>query len=242
VPAGTRRYFDYPRGKVDYLTHISRRHHAVFVEVPKAGCTVVKRVMRHSEHAGAPFDQSVSVHDRARSPLAAPLRDGFDLDEVFGPDGSMFRFSFVRNPYSRVLSCYLEKIAGEQWLRELRLPRLGFAPDEHVSLAAFLERVADQPMAEMDIHWAPQAVLLSLGRVTYDFLGRFESFHADLSAVIARVGFDAPEHLLHQRSAHTTNARDKVMEYYDDRTLRLVRHIYRADFDRLGYGRDPRFA
>jgi hypothetical protein len=242
MAGGVRRYFDYPRWKVNYLTHISRRHRAVFVEVPKAGCTVVKRVMQHSEHAGAPFEPPTSVHDRAQSPLGAPVRDGFDIDEVFGPDSEMFRFAFVRNPYSRALSCYLEKIVGEQWLRDLRLPRLGFDPDEQVSFAMFLERVADQPPAQMDIHWAPQSHLLSLGKVTYGFLGRFESFHADLSAVVDRVGFEAPDHLLRERSAHTTDARKKIAQYYDDHTVRLVRQLYRDDFARLGYGVDLRFA
>ena len=33
---GHRKYFDYGGGRVNYLTHISRRHQAVFVEVPKA--------------------------------------------------------------------------------------------------------------------------------------------------------------------------------------------------------------
>jgi hypothetical protein len=241
VPAFAK-YFDYPRGRVNYLTHISRRHHAVFVEVPKAGCTVVKRVMQHSEHGGEPYDVPDSVHERSTSPLGAPIRDGFDLDEVFGDEGPYFRFAFVRNPFSRALSCYLEKIDGEQWLRDMRLPMLGFEPDEKVTFLDFLHRVAEQEPADMDIHWAPQAHLLSLEKVRYGFLGRFESFHDDLVSVIDRLGMSAPEELLSKRTAHTTNARDKIAEYYDDESVELVQRIYSRDFEQLGYGFDPRFA
>ena len=236
---GIRKYFDHPRGQVNYLTHVSRRHAAVFVEVPKAGCTVVKRVMQHSEHGGAPYEAPASVHDRATSPLGAPVRDGLDPDEVFGPDSSYFRFGFVRNPFTRALSCYLEKIAGEQWLRDMRLPLLGFNPHEAVSFEQFLTRVADQSARDMDIHWAPQSALLGLGRVEYAFLGRFESFQRDLRCVIEHLGMDVPDDMVSTVTTHTTNAQDKISQYYDDTALRLVRQIYRDDFARLGYGMDP---
>lgn len=237
-----KKYFDYPAGRVNYLTHISRRHAAVFVEVPKAGCTVVKRAMQHSEHGGAPYEEPESVHERSTSPLGAPMRDGYDLDEVFGDPSPYFRFAFVRNPYSRALSCYLEKIAGEQWLRDMRLPKLGFDANAEVTFAEFLRRVAQQDPAEMDIHWAPQHLLLSLGKVKYGFLGRFESFHQDLTAVIDHLGMAVPVGLLQQRTQHTTNASTKLLSYYDDECAALVRQIYRLDFETLGYGLDLRFA
>lgn len=239
---GHRKYFDYGGGRVNYLTHISRRHQAVFVEVPKAGCTVVKRAMQCSEHGGEPHEEPDSVHERSTSPLGAPLRDGFDLDELFGPDSPYFRFGFVRNPYSRALSCYLEKIAGEQWLRDIRLPKLGFRPDEDVSFVDFLHRVAQQEPAEMDIHWAPQSHLLSLGRVSYGFIGRFESFHADLLSVIGHLDMTVPDDLLDKRTSHTTNARRKIAQYYDEKCVALVQTIYQRDFELLGYGLDHRFA
>jgi hypothetical protein len=236
------KYFDYPAGRVNYLTHISRRHNAVFIEVPKAGCTVVKRAMQFSEHGGEPHQEPESVHERSTSPLGAPLRDRFDLDEVFGEAGRYFRFAFVRNPYSRALSCYLEKIAGEQWLREMRLPKLGFKPDDEVEFVEFLRRVAEQDPADMDIHWAPQEHLLSLGKVRYGFLGRFESFRQDLLSVIGHLGMTVPDDLLQRTTPHTTNAREKILQYYDDESTALVQRIYRLDFETLGYGLDPRFA
>lgn len=236
------KYFDYPESRVNYLTHISRRHNAVFVEVPKAGCTVVKRVLQHSEHGGEAPTQPKSVHDRSTSPLGAPVRDGFDVDELFGADTRYFRFAFVRNPYSRALSCYLEKIVGDQWLRDKRLPKLGFRADQDVEFAEFLRRVAEQEPAAMDIHWAPQSHLLSLAKVEYGFLGRFESFQHDLLLVMERIGLTAPDELFKARTAHTTNARSRILHYFDRESVCLVHAIYRDDFERLGYGKDPRFA
>ena len=240
--AGLKKYFDYAPRRASYLTHVSRRHDAVFVEVPKAGCSVVKRVMQYSEHGGRPHEEPASVHDRSTPPLGAPLRDKFDPDELYGEPSRYFRFAFVRNPYSRALSCYLEKVAGVQWLRDMRLPMLGFEPDAEVTFAQFLRRVAEQDPADMDIHWAPQQFLLSFGRIRYGFLGRFESFHQDLLAVVEHLGMTVPEDLLRRRTAHTTNARAKLRHYYDDECVALVREIYRLDFETLGYGYELGFA
>lgn len=240
--AGARGFFDYPRRRVDYLTHISTRHRAVFVEVPKAGCSVVKRVLQYSEVDGVGYDPSASVHDRSRSPLAAPVSGGFDLQEIFGAPSPYFRFSFVRNPYSRALSGYLEKIVGAQWVRDTRLPKLGFRSDEEVSFTRFLQRVATDEPRTMDIHWAPQHFLLSLDKVEYAFLGRFESFQTDLRRVIEHLGIDVPADLVTQRTGHTTGAGTRLLDYYDDESIELVREIYRGDFDRLGYGLDPHLA
>ena len=240
--ADSRQYFDHRRGRVDYLTHISRRHHCVFVEVPKAGCSVVKRILQYSEVDGRGIDPAASVHDRSLSPLGSPSSGGFDLDELYGSPSSWVRFSFVRNPYTRALSCYLEKIAGELWLREKRLPALGFEPHEDISFAEFLRQVAKQEPREMDIHWAPQHALLGLRRVRYDYLGRFECFHADLQRLIDTLGLNAPPELLERRTTHVTGAGSRLSEFYDDETVDLVQHIYDDDFTMLGYGRDLRFA
>ena len=237
----SRRYFDYPRRRVNYVTHISTRHRCVYVEVPKAGCSVVKRVLQYSEVDGQGIDPEASVHDRSISPLAAPISGGFDLDEIFGSPSPYFRFSFVRNPYSRALSCYLEKIAGEQWLRDIRLPELGFDPHEEVSFADFLKRVSGQQPRAMDPHWAPQHHLLSLRKVRYGFLGRFENFQPDLRRLVDTLGLDVPQELLLRRTAHVTAAADRLHDYFDDETVHLVQQIYRKDFDLLGYGRDLRF-
>lgn len=229
--------FAYGKGGVNARVHVARRHRAVFVEVPKAGCTKVKGLLQLNEMPpGQEWERSM-VHDRKRSPLGAPFRDGFDLAELMaGPD--WFRFSFVRNPYSRALSCYLEKIAGEQYLRDMRLPKLGFEPTDDVSFVDFLRRVAEQQPRQMDAHWAPQAHLLSPRRVDYDFFGRFEYFQADVSRIAERLGLDVPEGYMEIRTAHTTNAGSRLAEYYDDTSVRLVREIYRDDFKLLGYGFD----
>lgn len=236
------RYFQHGDYRINHLIHIARRHQLVYLEVPKAGCSVVKAVLQHGE-TGAPRPAGISVHDREASPLGAPLRDGFGLDELFGPGSPWLTFTFVRNPFSRVLSCYLEKIAAPRaGQRDLRVHNLGLPPGQTLSFREFLERVAEQRPRRMDIHWTPQTRLIGWGRVPIGFVGRFETFQRDLRTLMTVAGLVAPEELLTERTGHTTNAGDRLAEHYaDDRCVALVRDIYARDFDLLGYGHDVAF-
>lgn len=238
-------YFRHGEYRIDHLTHISRRHRVVYLEVPKTGCTVIKRVLQHSESGGTQPSPGVSVHQRDASPLGAPLRDGFDLDELFGEHSTWLTFAFVRNPYSRLLSCYLDKIGPppRRSYRDVKVHNLGLAPDDKISFREFLERVSEQPKRKMDIHWSPQTRLTGWGKISLDFIGRFESFEADLRRLMTVSGVTAPDELITRRAGHATDAHRRLDEYYsDDRCATLVREIYAGDFDAFGYGRDVRFA
>ena len=234
-------YFGYDPGRANYLTHVSLRHKAVFVEVPKAGCTTVKKVMQFSEVSGDVSKLSSDVHARRESPLVDMLAARMNPDEVFGRESAYFRFAFIRNPFTRIISCYKDKIIGSQWERDLRLPQLGFSPTDEVSLEAFLERVLVQDPTEMDIHWAPQTLLLASDRIRYSYIGRQETFAIDMQRVVDRVGFDVPPSGVSTLPPHATRARDGLAGLSGEAT-QLIRRIYRDDFARLGYGLDPTMA
>lgn len=232
-------YFGYDQSRANYLVHVSRRHQALFVEVPKTGCTVVKRVLQLSEFEGeeSRLPRGEDIHLRELSPLPMPRQMG-DQDRLFGADASYYRFSFVRNPFTRILSCYLDKIVGRQAERDIRLPQIGVDPMRDISFLEFLERIGQQEHHEMDIHWAPQVHLLALPRMTYDFLGRFESFQADMNRLMSRLSIEIDQKYVVRRSKNVTNATSRILEHYGDREADLVRGMYRDDFERLGYGRD----
>lgn len=232
-------YFAYAPQRANYLTHIAPKRSAVFVEVPKAGCTAVKRLMQLDALDGDESRLPQDVHRRQTSPLEQPSQH--DADSIFRSP-HWFRFAFVRSPYTRALSCYLDKIAGSEWERNLRLPQLGYEKTDVPTFVEFLTRVSTQAPREMDIHWAPQSHLLGLQRVRYDFIGRFEHFQEDLRKVFARIGAPAPETHVKTRTSHATNADSRMTEFFSEEATCLVQSIYGGDFQRLGYGFDTGIA
>jgi hypothetical protein len=96
--------FGYPADEVDYLCNIGRRYPFLYFEVPKVACSSIKRTLQLLEatrEIGAPSN----IHDKKNSPLIGPLSSGLTYEQLF-TSSNLIRFAFVRNPYSRSLSCY----------------------------------------------------------------------------------------------------------------------------------------
>ena len=79
----------------------------VFVYVPKVACTNWKCVMRYLEGYEDYLD-SRKAHDRKLGGLTY-LSQCEDRDRILA-DTNIPKFSFVRNPYTRILSAYLNKV------------------------------------------------------------------------------------------------------------------------------------
>jgi hypothetical protein len=219
----------------EYICHRARRVGCIYVETPKVACTTIKRVLQSAElgpdRAG---ELPADVHDRATSPLMSPGQDPGGFVRAL-TDARNFCFGFVRNPYSRALSCWLDKMVGNAAERERLAPMLGLDPDGPPSLGAFLAAVADQPEGERDPHWATQTHLLNPHGIRYAFIGRFEHFRPDFSRVCAHLGIEAHAGDL-PATWHATDASAKVGSHVNERDAALIRRIYEADFRNFGYG------
>jgi sulfotransferase famil protein len=223
--------------RINYLCNISIKHKYLYMETPKVGCSSVKKNLQILENSGVD-NQFPNVHDKSKSPLFSPLDDGVDFRYVLG---NYYKFSFVRNPYVRALSCYLDKFReGKPKFRE----QLGFGPEAAVSFEEFLERVSGQDSKEMNIHWMPVSLILSSDQIGYDFIGRFERFENDLKLVMQHIaqenGLSLPESILYKsrHSKFQSNAGNKLGSYMTKRAQQLVQKIYAEDFEQFGYDLD----
>lgn len=220
--------------------HHSPRFGYVYLSVPKAACSTLKLTLQRMELDDASY-QPRRIHAREGSPLAGPTQLGLARVQALLDDPAVLKFAFVRNPYTRLLSAYLDKIARRSPGRDRRLQILGFDPETRprdLPFPLFLRRIAEQSDAEMDGHWRPQAAQLLLDRIDYGFLGRVESLDSDLARLDALLsGRLLPFYGL--RARHGTGAQVLLRRHYDRDSRRLVRERFAADFTRFGY--DPRF-
>lgn len=231
--------------EIENRIHVSRRYRYVYVAVPKAACSTLKRRLGRieAEAAGAdPAALSRHVHDRAASPLLAPsdLAPG-EFEALMA--GGAFRFAFVRNPFARALSAFLDKILRNRKQKAAWLRGAGLDPlrdrDREVGFRAFLEGIAAAPPGHRsDPHWAPMAELLAPDLVTYDMIGRLERFEQDWNR-LCRAVFrgEGRRKLRENRDGHATGAAEKLARYYGPAETALARAIYAADFAAFGY--DP---
>lgn len=139
----------------------------------------------------------------------------------FDPFHRLFRFGFVRNPWDRLVSCWLDKVVGptDYWSGT---PLKGLPFDE------FVRHIADWDLDTCDRHVRRQSALLPPKGL--DFIGRFEQLEAGIEHIAHRLGISRE---LPKRNVRTE--RDTYHAYYTPELAELVGRLYAADLTRFGY-------
>ncbi|WP_118134984.1 sulfotransferase family protein [Oceanicella sp. SM1341] len=227
-----------------YAINISARHRYVYFETPKVACSTIKRFLIKNEIDGIRlFDRSdVSyeefdfLHNREFSPLLN-VKQVYPFRRLLEPGSGFFRFCFVRNPYDRLLSAYLDKIVGDRPQAAQVKAVLGRSAgsEAEISFAEFVDAVAATPPALMDPHWRPQYLHNCVDEMDYHFIGRMERFEPDMAHVCREAGLDA-QHLA-RFSPHSNDAGDKLAAYYTPALRKKVYRVFEQDFEAFSYPR-----
>ncbi|MEM7670029.1 MAG: sulfotransferase family protein [Pseudomonadota bacterium] len=240
----------------------------IYRVVPKCACSTIGQILFHGDH-GKFFDGD--IHD---------AKDGLwkwngNTDRAHARDlivetvkaGEAFTFTCVRNPYTRILSAFFDKVCGIQ--RNGNKYRGDMVPmiekhyamdiggreqaefDQIAAFRKFLLFVRDtikfrHPM-HPDIHWAPMAghastLVKNGGR--YDHVFATEAFNDGMAGVIeARpLGHSVDLGTLprfNESEGHGPKRAHAVEDYFDDLANSIMLDIYRKDFAIFKYRRQP---
>lgn len=228
---------------VNLHTHISLVNRYIYVEVPKAGCGTMKATLGGMEAArlsqAAVERVQENPHDRTKAtPFLKPYQLPTDLLEDVFRSRKWTRFTVVREPASRLLSGYLEKI--QQGLKQSEpimaaLQARGDAPEraEDITFAQFVDVVAAMPSREQDPHWRRQTDHIGLEFVKYDEIIHLEDLDQSWAKVAKLTGVPDLQDQFYCRNS--TGARSKVADYYTPELLISVGKAYAHDYGDLGY-------
>lgn len=151
-----------------------------------------------------------------------------------------FKFTFVRDPYSSVLSAYLDKGSDPAYLSK-KLPRswLTRSFEKRGRLPTFKEflQYLERGGLHEDGHWAPQTSLMLIPLSEFDVVGRFENFGSDFRRILALIDPTGSTSTIFSSRPHATGADEKLAQYYDDQARDTVARLYKDDFEALGYER-----
>lgn len=210
------------------LSVMSRRCGYIYISNFKAGCSTVRRSLWKAEHQlGFTTTPPGDPHDVSRVPFEHNAHGRWEDCE------DKFVFTFVRNPYARILSAYLDKIAVQQprvWPQFAAAHGLG---DRRVTFLEFLELLTAEEPAAMDPHWRPQTLLVGYGVVPFDYVGTLENLASDLREVMRRIFGTAIS--VEDFAPHRTGAADQLASYVTPEAQKLIAKLYEADFANFGY-------
>ncbi len=204
----------------------SPRYHFTYLRIPKsANSTVVmtlcEAIARH-EGSTLELDRGFDGSQMAKK-LAKQGFYPFIANEFRG--AATFRFTFVRNPFTRILSAYLDKIAQQQ---AVFFQDLGMAV-RPLTFLEFLQRL-DQGYLNANPHWAPQSVMFN--SAAFDFIGRVETLERGMAHVLERI-FGNVSVTLATKEAGRRNTGALMTQHYGEAERHLVRKLFAADFDRF---------
>lgn len=148
--------------------------------------------------------------------------------------GEAFRFTFVRHPLPRVESAFLDKVVREKrptWRNMVRKSLGVTDPDDgEVSFEQFVESLEVQDPIRMDPHWRPQNLNLMHPVLAYDFVGRLETFDADLAKVREATGMPDVPLIVRNKTAH-----DNSLLRDNPRLRRRLEVVYSTDMELYRY-------
>ena len=242
-------------------TWMTHSESVVYRVVPKCACSTIGHIMYYSDN-GQFFDGD--IHDAKTGMHKWAMDDSQAFIERNVKSHSSYAFTCVRNPYTRILSSFFDKICGIQ--RNGKRYRGNLVPlltqkygvevggedgksefDQIASFRRFLLFARDtirwrKPM-DPDIHWSAMAGHISTFIVNggrYDKIFFTENFDAGMNEVLAAIQVKHPIDLktiprFNESEGHGPKRLHPVEDYFDDLSMHLMWEIYKRDFQLFKY-------
>jgi hypothetical protein len=214
--------------------------------VPKCASARIEKTL--SALLGRHIKSSEQAYDRRQSGLKNPKRVGLTTFYRLATDPRALRFSFVRNPYARLVSLWAHQfrnkplVPGQSTINSYLAWRgrvdasLPTGPHGRISFSEFVSFAAATAAERVDPHWVRQVIIIDMPGLILDLVGKVESFADDFDRVLdhvhARPALRGQSVLRFNASDH-----DSWPTYYSGDLANVVYRAYEADFDRFKYPR-----
>jgi hypothetical protein len=227
-----------------FSTFVSLDRRYMFFEVPKAACTTMKVLIHQLEGApplryflsGAQSRREMFIHSRPNVPLPSLV----DLDDktqkmvLTSPD--VFRFTIVRNPYTRLISAWKSKVVlcepGFEYVYRDIHGSLPHSNNDLITFSEFLDYVEKSDPWTYNPHWMLQSDHLFYEAFDFSFVGKMEKLNDALARFQSHIGTIARFDV----GTSNSSAFKGDVTLTEDQANRIYK-IYRNDFENFGYER-----
>ena len=194
----------------------------IYLVNSKVACSSIKKAFISEE---VKDDSDGKIHE------LLPFKTVLKLDL---PNIENYAFTFVRNPFDRVVSCYVDKFLKEKE-RERAFNyfdgyMLGYLSNID-SFEDFVKKIVKIPNFLRDRHFKSQWSLISSSKIKINYIGRFENINDDFDHIKNKYSlYDLPHF-------NKSNAKD-WRSFYTKESAKLVYDAYKDDFVNLDYNGD----
>ena len=182
---------------------ISHKHKCIYIHINKCGGSTIDKV----------FTGSFCGHKKA-----------FEYKKSHPTEfDNYFKFTFVRNPWSRVVSFYHYQIE-RKW---------DYYPfDETIPFDEFVRdwMVTMPEQTSLNTHSCYDWISDENDKLMIDFVGTVENMQNDFNTICDKIGIPRQELPHYNKTKHK-----HYTEYYDDETKQIVAEKYAKDIEYFGY-------
>lgn len=154
-------------------------------------------------------------------------------DEYIYKNNSMFKFTYVRNPFERLVSCYTDKIENKKENNSYKQINYCMGILNTIqNFEEFVKCIVKIPGRWADRHFKPQYChIYENGKKLVDYIGKIEEITTTYEFIQKKYGLND------LRILNTSNKRN-WMFYYTKETAKLVYEYYKDDILTFGYEDD----
>lgn len=144
-----------------------------------------------------------------------------------------FKFTFVRNPWDRVVSTYFFLKEGGITEKDAKWSEENLSRFENFE--EFVREWLNNENANSSLHFQEQHLFLSdeEGNFPLDFIGRFENLEEDFKKVCSRLGIERD-----LDNKNSSNRKRDYKSYYSAETRAIVAKVYEKDIQMFNYAFD----
>ncbi len=202
-----------------YISLASNQKQYIFYKIYKSGSSTISKILRsHTETSSLPYKKVL-------------FKNSIEQLNTYHPDLDLyFKFTFVRNPWDRLVSLYSEKIVNHKKTIN-KVPY--YKQFIGLSFESFLDRIIYSDLESCIPHHRLQTHLMPLNKM--NFIGKLENFNKDIRFVLDHLKIKncKIQHLNRSKHSHYS-------DYYNNRYKKLVESKYAEDIENFNYSFDKR--
>ena len=191
---------------------INDQYNAIFIHIPKnAGISIETALF--NQKVGHKFLIAFKAHDQYKF-------------------SNYFKFSFVRNPYDRLLSAFFFMKKGgrnktDQMWSQKNLSEIQTFQDFVLNLKS--DSFAKKIMRWQ--HFRPQLDYITdeKNNIALDYMGRVETIESDIKKIQSKLNLESIS------LGHLNKSQKVSKDYYNENLKDIVKKRYQKDFEQLGY-------